>query len=123
MSLNLRSYYYKKILAFGDLLHKMHPLAGQGCNMTIRDLKILLEIIKNRLDVGLPIDSSVNYEFQKQMRQKNLIFSQSIDLIHEIFNIERKLKTDLLSKSIKTFGNYPFINKIFTKIADKGTLF
>ena len=123
MSLNLRSYYYKNILAFGDLLHKIHPLAGQGFNMTIRDLQILLEIIKNRLDVGLPIDSSVNYEFQKQMRQKNLIFSQSIDLIHEIFNIERKLKTDLLSKSIKTFGNYPFINKIFTKIADKGTLF
>ena len=123
MSLNLRSYYYKNILAFGDLLHKIHPLAGQGFNMTIRDLQILLEIIKNRLDVGLPIDSSVNYEFQKQMRQKNLIFSQSIDLIHEIFNIERKLKTDLLSKSIKTIGNYPYINKIFTKIADKGTLF
>ena len=92
MSLNLRSYYYKNILAFGDLLHK-----------------ILLKIIKNRLDVGLPIDSSVNYEFQKQMKQKNLIFSNSIDLIHELFNIERKLKTDLLSKSIKTIGNYPFI--------------
>ena len=102
MSLNLRSYYYKNILAFGDLLHKIHPLAGQGFNMTIRDLQILLEIIKNRLDVGLPIDSSVNYEFQKQMRLKNLIFSHSIDLIHELFNIERKLKTDLLSKSIKT---------------------
>ena len=34
-SLNLRSYYYKNILAFGDLLHKIHPLAGQGFNMTI----------------------------------------------------------------------------------------
>jgi len=123
MSLNLRSYYYKNILAFGDLLHKIHPLAGQGFNMTIRDLQILLEIIKSRLDVGLTIDSSVNYEFQKKMRQKNLIFSNSIDLIHELFNIERKLNTDLLSKSIKTIGNYPFINKIFTKIADKGTLF
>jgi 2-octaprenyl-6-methoxyphenol hydroxylase len=123
MSLNLRSYYYKNILAFGDLLHKIHPLAGQGFNMTIRDLQILLKIIKNRLDFGLPIDSSVNYEFQKQMRQKNLIFSNSIDLIYELFNIERKLKTDLLSKSIRTIGNYPFINKIFTKIADKGTLF
>ena len=123
MSLNLRSYYYKNILAFGDLLHKIHPLAGQGFNMTIRDLQILIEIIKSRLDVGLTIDSSVNYEFQKKMRQKNLIFSNSIDLIHELFNIERKLNTDLLSKSIKTIGNYPFINKIFTKIADKGTLF
>ena len=61
MSLNLRSYYYKNILAFGDLLHKIHPLAGQGFNMTIRDLQILLEIIKSILYVGFTIDSSVNY--------------------------------------------------------------
>ena len=100
MSLNLRSYYYKNILAFGDLLHKIHPLAGQGFNMTIRDLQILLKIIKNRLDVGLPIDSSVNYEFQKQMRQKNLIFSHSIDLIHELFNM-KPLFSNKVFRSLK----------------------
>ena len=122
MSLNLRSYYHKNVLAFGDLLHKIHPLAGQGFNMTVRDIQILLEIIRNRLDVGLSIDSSVNYEFQKKIRHKNLIFSSGIDLIHDLFNIERKMKTNLLSKSIKTISNYPSINKIFTKIADKGAL-
>ena len=41
-SLNLRSYYHNNILAFGDLLHRVHPLAGQGFNMTIRDMKILI---------------------------------------------------------------------------------
>ena len=41
----LKKYYYKKILCFGDNLHKIHPLAGQGLNMTIRDIKILLEIV------------------------------------------------------------------------------
>ena len=122
MSLNLRSYYHNNVLAFGDLLHKIHPLAGQGFNMTIRDIQILLEIIRNRLDVGLSIDSSVNYEFQKKIRHKNLIFSSGIDLIHDLFNIERKMKTNLLSKSIKTISNYPSINKIFTKIADRGAL-
>ena len=122
MSLNLRSYYHKNVLAFGDLLHKIHPLAGQGFNMTVRDIQILLEIIRNRLDVGLSIDSSVNYEFQKKIRHKNLIFSNGIDLIHDLFNIERKMKTNFLSKSIKTISNYPSINKIFTKIADKGVL-
>jgi 2-octaprenyl-6-methoxyphenol hydroxylase len=123
MSLNLRSYYHKNILAFGDLLHKIHPLAGQGFNMTIRDIQILLEIIRDRLEVGLSIDSSVNYEFQKKIRHKNLIFSNSIHLIQDLFNIERKMKTNFLSKSIKTIGNHPSINKMFTKIADRGTLF
>jgi len=45
-SVSLRSYYYKNILAFGELLHKIHPLAGQGFNMTIRDIKILSNIIE-----------------------------------------------------------------------------
>ena len=45
-ALNLRSYYHKNILAFGDLLHKVHPLAGQGYNMTIRDIMVITKIIK-----------------------------------------------------------------------------
>jgi 2-octaprenyl-6-methoxyphenol hydroxylase len=122
-SLTLRSYYYKNILAFGDLLHKIHPLAGQGFNMTIRDIQIFLEIIKERSNLGLPLDSSVNLEFQKKIKHKNFIFSEGIDLIQELFNIERKMKTNFLSKSLKTISNYPPINKMFTKIADRGVLF
>jgi len=122
-SLNLRSYYHDNILAFGDLLHRVHPLAGQGFNMTIRDIKILLEIIKKKLDIGLSLDSSVNYEFQKKLRHKNFIFSNGVDLIHEFFNFERKMKNNFLIKSVKLIGNYPSINKMFTKIADRGVLF
>ena len=122
-SLNLRSYYHNNILAFGDLLHKVHPLAGQGFNMTIRDIKILLEIIKKKLEVGLLLDSSVNSEFQKKVRHKNFVFSNGINLIHEFFDIERKMKSNLLSKSVKFVGNYSPINKIFTQLADRGELF
>jgi 2-octaprenyl-6-methoxyphenol hydroxylase len=121
-SLSLRSYYHNNILAFGDLLHKIHPLAGQGFNMTIRDIKILLKIIKEKLNIGLPLDSSVNYEFQRKIRHKNFVFSSGVDLIYELFNIERKTKNSFLSKSIKTISNYPLINKIFTKLADRGAL-
>ena len=122
-SFNLRTYYHNNILAFGDLLHKVHPLAGQGFNMTIRDIKVLSQIIKKRLDLGLLIDSSVSLEFQKKIKHKNLIFSNGIDLIHEFFNIERKTKTNFLSKSVKFVGNQPSINRMFAKIADKGILF
>jgi len=122
-SLNLRSYYHGNILAFGDLLHKIHPLAGQGFNMTIRDIKVLIDIIKKRVDAGLSLDSSVNLEFQNIIKHKNFIFSNGIDLIHEFFNFERKMKSNFLSKSVKHISNYPQINKMFTEIADRGILF
>ena len=121
--LSLRSYFHQNILAFGDLLHRIHPLAGQGFNMTIRDIKILNEIIQNKIDLGLPLDSRLNLEFEKSQKHKNYIFSSGIDLIHEFFNFERKTKNDFLSKSIQYFNKNSSINKIFIKIADKGLLF
>jgi len=119
-SLSLRSYYHNNILAFGDLLHKVHPLAGQGFNMTIRDIKVLFDIIKNRLEFGLPIDSSINSEFEKNAKYKNLIFSNGVDLIYEFFNFERKVNSNFLSKSVQKINKFPSINKAFIKIADKG---
>ncbi|MDC3186589.1 FAD-dependent monooxygenase, partial [Candidatus Pelagibacter sp.] len=121
-SLSLRSYYHNHILAFGDLLHRVHPLAGQGFNMTIRDIKILLEIIVNKYSLGLPMDSSVNSEFEKNIKHKNFIFSNSIDFVHEFFNFERKINISLLGRSVQFLGKNSYINKFFTRIADKGTL-
>ena len=122
-SFNLRSYYHNNILAFGDLLHRIHPLAGQGFNMTIRDVNLFINIIKNKIDLGLPIDSSVNYEFEKNLKHKNYIFSNSIDFVQEFFNFERKLNNNVLSKSLKILGKNIYINKLFTKVADKGINF
>ena len=120
MSVNLRSYHHKNFLAFGELIHKIHPLAGQGFNMTIRDIKILLEIIQNKLDLGLPINSSVNQEFEKNTKHKNFIFSNGIDYIYEFFNYDGKIKNNLLVNSLKYVGSKNFINKMFKKIADSG---
>ncbi len=121
--LSLRSYFHKNILAFGDLLHRIHPLAGQGFNMTIRDIKFLNNIIQKKIDLGLPIDSNLNIEFENNQKHKNYIFSSGIDLIHQFFNLERKTKNEFLSKSIQYFNKNSSINKIFTKIADEGLLF
>ena len=90
--------------------------------MNIRDIKILLKIIKDKIDLGLPIDKSTNIEFENNLRYKNFIFSNGIDLIHEFFNIERNIKSKYLSKSIQFINKYPTINKLFKKIADRGDL-
>jgi 2-octaprenyl-6-methoxyphenol hydroxylase len=122
-ALNLRSYYHNNILAFGDLLHKVHPLAGQGFNMTLRDIKVFLKIIKDKQSLGLPLNSTINYEFEKRLKHKNFIFSNGIDLIHNFFNFERKFKNKTISKSIQYIAKNPSLNRVFTKIADEGIFF
>ena len=121
--LNLRNYYHDNIIAFGDLLHKIHPLAGQGFNMTIRDIKLFLNIIKSKLELGLPLDKSVSVEFEKSVKHKNLIFSKSVDFVHQFFNFERKMNNKFLSKSVQLISKNSQVKKIFSMYADKGILF
>jgi 2-octaprenyl-6-methoxyphenol hydroxylase len=120
---NLRNYHHQNILAFGDLLHRIHPLAGQGFNMTIRDIKILSEIIEGKIDLGMQIDSSISVEFEKQTKSKNFLFSNSIDFIYEAFNFDTKIRTKSFNKILKSIGKNKSLTNYFIKFADKGLNF
>ncbi len=119
-SIDLRSYHFQNILAFGELLHKIHPLAGQGFNMSIRDIKLLMDLIKVRLDNGLELDDSVCIDFEKKTKHKNFIFSTGIDFIYEFFNFESKINNSILSKSVQFLGKNRYANKFITRLADDG---
>ena len=119
-SSNLRSYYHGNILAFGDLLHRIHPLAGQGFNMNIRDIKVLCELIKFRIENGLELDKSICNDFEKKTKHKNYLFSSGIDFVYEFFNLESKMNNNILSKSIQLIGKNKSLIKSFEKIANNG---
>ena len=119
-SSSLRTYYHKNILAFGDLLHKIHPLAGQGFNMTLRDIQVITNIIKSRIDLGLDLNNSIFHDFEKKVKHKNFIFSNGIDFVYEFFKLESNFQKNFLSKSIKLFSHNKKINKLIMKYADTG---
>ena len=119
-SLNLRKYFFKNILCFGDLIHKIHPLAGQGFNMTLRDIIELSKIIDEKTELGLELNSSIFEEFEKKTKHRNFIFSQGIDLIYNFFDQERKIKGPLISNSLKYLGKNIFFKEIFSQFADEG---
>ena len=119
-SSNLRNYYNENVLAFGDLLHKIHPLAGQGFNMSLRDIKLLSDLIDKKINLGLDLDSSLCKEFQKKSKSKNFIFSSGIDWIYELFNLENKINFNLLNKSINFIGNNKVVNTFIKNFADSG---
>ena len=120
---NLRTYHYKNILAFGDILHKIHPLAGQGFNMTIRDIRELLILIKYKIDNGLELDSSICSNFEKKTKHKNFLFVSGIDFIYEYFNLESKSNNKIMSRTVKFFGNNKFLNNKFIQYANEGIIF
>ncbi len=116
----LRKYYYKNILSFGDLLHKIHPLAGQGFNMTIRDIKILSSIIDEKLNIGLELDHFILEEFEKKTKHRNYIFASAIDFIHEFFKLDNNIKNVFSKPAFKIIGKNKMLNKYATHFANFG---
>ena len=119
----MRNYYKNNILCFGDNLHKIHPMAGQGFNMTLRDIKIFSSLIDSRLDLGLPLDISILKDFENNTKHLNYIFSSGINFIHEFFKIDNNFENKFSKIIFKHLGKNNFFNKIATKFADQGIIF
>jgi len=117
-----RNYYYKNILAFGDALHKIHPLAGQGFNMTLRDIRILSEIIQSRIELGLELNQSIYKDFENKTKHLNFIFSSGVDFIYEFFIFDSKYKNNFSNKLLKYIGKNKFLNQLALKFANRGLI-
>ena len=76
---HLRNYSFKNILSFGDLLHKVHPLAGQGLNMTIRDIKSLNKILDKYIKLGIDDGEIIAQKFQDSNKHLNFMYGVGID--------------------------------------------
>ena len=122
-SSNLRKYYHENILAFGDLLHRIHPLAGQGFNMNIRDIKTLSEIIQKKINLGMQLDASILNDFEKKTKNKNFLFTSGIDFIYEMFNIKKQKNNINFNKILKIIVKNKKLNNLFIKLADRGLNF
>ena len=116
----LKNYYYKNILCFGDNIHKIHPLAGQGLNMTIRDIKVLSELIDKKIDLGLPLDQSVLKEFENKTKHYNYLFANSINFINEFFKLDNKYKNNFSNKIFYLLENNFLFKKYSIKFANNG---
>ena len=116
----LRNYTHSNILAFGDLIHRIHPLAGQGFNMTIRDVKIISKIIDDKISLGLPIDISVANDFQNTTKHLNYLYGKAIDGIYEFFRLDSYINNSISKPVFRILNNNSIFKKYSNILSDKG---
>ena len=107
----LRDYFFKNILSFGDLIHKVHPLAGQGFNMTIRDIKSLSNILEENIKLGIDDGEIIAEKFQEINKHINFMYGFGIDAINSFFKFDSKLKNNLSGPIFKILKGNKFLNK------------
>jgi 2-octaprenyl-6-methoxyphenol hydroxylase len=119
-----KKYIQNRILLFGDALHVVHPLAGQGFNMVLRDLTFLVKIFKNKIELGLDVGSSdILSEFSNKIKPQNFAYSLGIDFIKNIFSIKRSTLKDMRNKIIVRLNRSSFAKDVFFNLANKGFKF
>ena len=111
----------KRTLLFGEIANKIHPIAGQGWNMTLRNIFSLIKVIKYSMNLGLEIGNDIFIKkYLNETNLNSLAFATLIDGIRKIFDIKidsyAATRKNILSNLDKNF----FIKKNFINIANKG---
>tara|TARA_B110000971_G_scaffold108367_1_gene111043 strand:- start:141 stop:1283 length:1143 start_codon:yes stop_codon:yes gene_type:complete len=124
INLNLKTKYFKKnVLILGDGLHTVHPMAGQGFNLVLRDIKKLKELISKTLKLGLLIkDSFILKDFYNARKPENNLFGFGINLTN-IFFKDKKYFPSLKKGILNNISKFSFIKKISQSLSDRGILF
>lgn len=85
--LHARAYVAQRLALAGDAAHTIHPIAGQGLNLGLRDVAALAEVLVDAHRLGLDIGSAVVLErYQAWRRFDNVSLSIITDVLNRLFS-------------------------------------
>eukprot|EP00439_Symbiodinium_sp_Y106_P088092 s1_g628.t1 len=88
LSLQLaRDYVRPRIALAGDAAHGIHPLAGQGLNLGLRDVAALADVLVDARRVGLDIGALATLDrYQRWRRFDNVSLAVACDGLNRLFS-------------------------------------
>ncbi len=111
----------KRALLFGDIANKIHPIAGQGLNMTLRNIFSLIKVIKRSENIGFEIVNDIFIKkYLNEVNSNNFIFSSLIDGVRGIFDIKNTAYANLRKNVLINLNRNTFIKKNLIDVANKG---
>ena len=83
-----KSFYDNRLIYVGDSAHSIHPIAGQGWNLGIRDIRNIFEILNQHMKLGLDLGhESVCKKYNDASFYDAYVMFQATDKLNFIFLI------------------------------------
>lgn len=82
-----KSYTAKNVVLIAEAAHRIHPIAGQGLNLSMRDIACLAEVLVESRNLGLDLGSLSTLKKYEQWRRKdNLAMAVVTDGLTRLFS-------------------------------------
>ena len=105
-------YFKERVVLVGDACQAIHPIAGQGLNLGLRDSYHLAKIISESLELGLDIGSRYvlkDYTNKRLIDKKLLI--QATHRLNQLFSNNSVVIKAIRENGLKIFNKSSFLKK------------
>ncbi len=119
MSYPLKFHHSRKLVddrlaVIGDAAHGMHPIAGQGLNLGLRDVGALVEVISEGMRLGLePGDAQLLARYEKWRSLDTFMVMAVTDGLNRLFGIPGKLPSAVRRVGMGAVQRLPALKQFF----------
>jgi len=112
------TFFEKRVVYVGDSAHSIHPTAGQGWNVGVRDVKKCINVIDKNLFLGLDIGSfSVCKKYNDEAYYDAYSLFEITDKLNTVFANDNFLVAAIRKKGFKIINNKKFLKNFITDFA------
>jgi 2-octaprenyl-6-methoxyphenol hydroxylase len=98
----------------GDAAHGVHPIAGQGLNLGLRDVAALTEIVANAARLGLDIGSAAMLErYERWRRLDAAVSAATFDALNRLFSNDSTLLRSARDFGLGLVERLPALKQLF----------
>jgi 2-octaprenyl-6-methoxyphenol hydroxylase len=113
-----RSFIAERIALVGDAAHLIHPIAGQGLNMGMRDIAALAEVIVDAARLGLDIGGAEVLErYQRWRRFDTMTMGVMTDGLNRLFSNRSAVLRLVRDVGLGLVDRVPNIKQLFIREA------
>jgi 2-octaprenyl-6-methoxyphenol hydroxylase len=113
-----RSFIAERIALVGDAAHVIHPIAGQGLNMGLKDVAALAEVIVDAVRLGLdPGSATVLERYQRWRRFDTMAMGLATDGLNRLFSNRSDLLRIARDIGLGVVDRVPRLKSLFIREA------
>ena len=116
--MHAEKYHGERVALMAEAAHVIHPIAGQGLNLSMRDVAVLTELIVEHLKLGLDIGgAALLKKYEAARRSDTLLMAGVTDILNRLFS--NNLQTIRLTRDLGLgmVEKFPILKRYFARQA------